>query len=512
MKIELNEDFKNALKLLENGENIFLTGKAGTGKSTFLKYFIEHSNKNMVVLAPTGVAALNVGGQTVHSFFSIFPHEDMSDIEKIISRQTKTKKNLYKSLDLIVIDEVSLLRADLLDLINEVLKTTLNTQKPFGGKQILFVGDLYQLPPVVTSREKEIFSMFYDSPYFFSARCYPQLNVKIVEFEKIYRQKDENFIEILNKIRNGEVSQSDIDFLNQRLISNAKIDNDVMPVYLTPYNEMARKINEEKLSELKGKKYEFPGKITGNFNVEELPTDEILVLKKNAQVMLLTNSKDGLWVNGTIGRVESFEDETIKVLTEDNNIVYVEPFEWDVYEYRFDEKEKAIKKKKIGSFIQYPLKLSWAITIHKSQGKTFNHVVLDVGKGAFSPGQIYVALSRCTSLEGLFLVKPLKKSHIFIDRKIIKFMTQARWTESEKKLPLKQKISIIEQAINNGQNLEITYLKKQDEKSRRKVIPISVGEMDYNGKKFLGLKAFCNLRKEERVFRVDRILEIKIVN
>ncbi|MGC8765678.1 MAG: AAA family ATPase [Brevinematia bacterium] len=509
MKIEINEDFKLALKLIQEGKNIFITGKAGTGKSTFLRYFIENSDIPFVILAPTGVAALNIGGQTIHSFFKILPHESLSDINGILKRHSRESIEMLKEVELIIIDEVSMLRADLFDLMDVILRKLLKKKKNFAGKQLLLVGDLYQLPPVINSREKKAYLEIYNSPYFFSAECYDELNIKIVEFEKIYRQKDIEFINILNRIRNGTVTEEDINFINRKCSKNPPQNKELF-VYLTPYNETARKTNEEKLHELKGKEYIFKGEIDGEFNIDFLPTDEVLRLKKNAQVMMLTNNWDGGWVNGTIGKILEFEDEeTILVETDEGKIIRVMPFEWDIFDYEYDRTKDRINKRKIGSFRQFPLRLAWSITIHKSQGKTFNNVVLDIGRGAFSPGQTYVALSRCTSLDGLYLVKPLSLKHVFIDRKIIKFMTESRYKESELETPLEKKIEIIREAIASKSKMEIVYLKKSDEKSRRVILPLYLGKMQYSGKEFFGLTAFCFERNEERNFRLERILEMK---
>ncbi len=507
MTIEINEGFQKAIELIESRNNVFITGKAGTGKSTFLKYFLNKTTLKNVVLAPTGVAAVNVGGQTVHSFFKIFPGETRFDIKDILARNLD--ENLIKSLDLIIIDEVSMLRADLFDLIDEILRTLLKTDEPFGGKKLLLIGDLYQLPPVVTSKEKEIFNEFYDSPYFFSAKVLDSLNLKIVEFDKIYRQKDEFFISILNKIRNGNVEDEDIEYINKNCLVTEIPD---FSIYLTPYNETANEINNKKLEELKGKKYYFDGVIEGDFPPEYLPTEEHIVLKKNAQVMLLVNNPDEGYINGTIGKFLGMEEGKLKVETEEGDLIYVSSFTWKIFDYEFDRGSNSIYKNEVGSFTQYPVKLSWAITIHKSQGKTFNKLVLDIGKGTFSPGQVYVALSRCTSLEGLKLIKPISKKNIFIDRKIIKFMTNFQYRESEKRISLKDKQILIENAIKNNKKIEIVYLKKDDVKSKRIITPLFVGEMEYNGKPFPGVKGFCHKRNEERSFRIDRILEIKILD
>ncbi|MCX7820372.1 MAG: AAA family ATPase [Brevinematales bacterium] len=505
--IEINDQFKEAIDHINARKSVFITGKAGTGKSTFLKYFIANTTLKYIVLAPTGVAAVNIGGQTIHSFFKIFPGETMSDLEEIIKRNKKI--DLLNSIELIIIDEVSMLRADLFDLVDQLLRKILKNNSPFAGKQLLLIGDLYQLPPVVTSKEKEIFNQFYDTPYFFSSNVAKEIELKIIEFDKIYRQTDEKFIEILNKIRNGTIEEIDLDFINQNCLT--EIEESDFSIYITPYNETAKKINEEKLSNLKGKKYHFEGIIEGDFPSEYLPTERDLILKNGSQVMMLVNNPEEGYVNGTIGKFVGLFENKLKIETEDKDIIYVSPFEWTIFDYEYNKIDGTISKKEIGSFYQYPVKLAWAITIHKSQGKTFKKLILDIGKGAFSPGQIYVALSRCTSLEGLKLKKPLLRKQVFIDRRIITFMTSSRYIEAEKENPLKEKQKLIEKAIEERKNIEIVYLKKNDQKSQRIITPIEVGVMEYAGKKYTGLSGFCHTSGEERNFRLDRILDIKII-
>ncbi len=262
---------------------------------------------------------------------------------------------------------------------------------------------------------------------------------------------------------------------------------------------------------MKGKNYIFEGIIEGDFPLEYLPTDKKITLKKNAQVITLVNNPEKGFVNGTIGKFQGTSEEMLKIETEDNEIIFVPPFQWTIFEYEYDKINGIITKNEIGSFYQYPIKLAWAITIHKSQGKTFNKLVLDIGKGTFSPGQIYVALSRCTSLEGLKIKKPISKKNIFIDKRIINFMTKSRYIEAEKENPVSEKQKLIEKAIQEQKNIEIVYLKKNDEKSKRIITPTKVGTMEYSGKFYQGLFGFCHKSGEERNFRLDRILELKII-
>jgi len=511
---EMTENFKNALDKMENTEkNIFITGKAGTGKSTLLKYFRDNTKKSVAVIAPTGVAAINIGGQTFHSFFGFLPDVNIESAEETAIAISEKRKKLYRNIDTIIIDEVSMLRADLLDCTDIFLRTVCNKKKPFGGKQMVFFGDLYQLPPVVTSKEKKIFSEIYTSPYFFSAKSFDSLNLEVIELEKIFRQTNEEFVRILNAIRNNTITEDDINFLNTRLEDNVEIKNNDFAVTLTPRNDQATKINLEMLSQLPGKEKIFHGYLFGKFDETNLPTEKKLILKKNAQVMLLNNDTFGRWVNGSIGKIISFhkDDDIIDVQLISGETVEVSPFEWDIFEYKYDENLNCIKSETIGSFIQYPLKLAWAITIHKSQGKTFDRMILDIGKGSFSPGQVYVALSRVRSIEGLVLKKPLKKNHVFMDWAVVRFMTSYRYKKAREVLPIEECRAIIEDAIRNKKRLEIVYLKTSDEKTRRIIRPISAGILEYAGKPFEGLVAFCEKRGENRTFRLDRILEIKEV-
>lgn len=509
--IDLNPHFKHALDLLENtSHNVFITGRAGTGKSTLLSYFRQHTTKKIAVLAPTGVAALNVNGQTIHSFFKFKPSVTVQSIRKKKEQKADEKKNIYKKLDVIVIDEISMVRADLLDCVDKFLRLNGRTyQQPFGGLQMIFIGDLYQLPPVVTSHEKEIFHSQYPTPYFFSAHFFEYFAMEWVELEKIYRQKDISFIHLLNSIRNRTTSDTDIARLNQRVKPESGDDDGI---YLTPKHDYVRAINDEKLSLLRGKMYTFEARVEGTFGPESYPTKERLDLKCEAQVMMVNNDRQGRWVNGTMGKVSCIErDEegfmAIHVTLEGGQTVEVSPYTWEIH--RLFLKEEVIRASVIGSFTQYPLVLAWALTIHKSQGKTSSKVTLDMGSGAFIPGQVYVALSRCTSLEGLTLKKPLEKKHIWLDYEVVKFMTHLQYQKSEDAFPLAQKVALIEELLKDKQPLEMVYLKANNEKSQRTVTPLTIGEMAYKDKSFLGMTGFCHTSQEDRVFRVDRILEIK---
>lgn len=528
MKIELNEQFKQALEVMENtssaiplrdfqpsARNVFVTGKAGTGKSTLLDYFRNTTKKRIVVLAPTGVAAVNVAGQTIHSFFRFKPDITISKIKK------KTKDDIYKKLDAIVIDEISMVRADLLDCVDKFLRLNgRNKNLPFGGIQMVFIGDLYQLPPVVTGDEKRIFKEEYRSEYFFDANVFKDKNfdMDFIELEKIYRQKDEQFINVLNAIRNNSVTEKELEIINKRFIPDFKENPNDFYVYLTPTNKASYEINQRKLDELPGRLYNFKAEISGTFGKEYLPTETDLLLKVNSQVMLLNNDSAGRWVNGTIGRVvdvtkkrsaESEDDaEGILVKLETGEVEEVLPYKWKIFKFVFNEKTANIESETIGSFTQYPLKLAWSVTIHKSQGKTFDKVVIDIGRGTFTHGQMYVALSRGTTLEGMVLKKQIQKKHIWMDYRVVNFVTRYQYNISEKNCPIDKKIDILKNAIKNKNKISIVYLRNNDTKSRRVILPETIGEMEYLNKSFLGIKAFCFERNEDRVFRIDRILEI----
>jgi ATP-dependent DNA helicase PIF1 len=508
MNIEINPEFKKAFDIMEySSDNLFLTGRAGTGKSTLLNYFKAKTSKKIVVLAPTGVAALNVGGQTIHSFFRFKPDITEDKIEKLSERALK----IYKQLDTIVIDEISMVRADLLDYIDIFLRRNLGKNRAFAGIQMIFIGDLYQLPPVVKKDEKGIFNERYKSHYFFDADVFKKLNFRFVELEKVYRQSDECFIHILNKIRNNTIADDELCLLNKR--ANKRPDDEKYMIYLTPLNRTAKEINEKKLNELNTDIHIFNAITAGNFKETDFPTDEELRLACGAQVMLLNNDSRGRWVNGTIGIIIDFDigddgEDVVVIEKEDGDIVSVKPHKWEMFRYTYDEKKKKIGTEATGSFTQFPLRLAWAITIHKSQGKTFDKVLIDISSGVFAHGQTYVALSRCRSLEGMYLKSPVKKQHIIMDRRIINFLTEYQYDISEKETPLNIKTDIINNAIKNKTELKITYLKTNDEKSIRIIRPIAFETISFGGKKIYGLKAFCYKRNEERFFKIERILEI----
>jgi ATP-dependent exoDNAse (exonuclease V) alpha subunit len=510
--IEINDQFQCALEVLENTEkNIFITGRAGTGKSTLLEYFRNITKKNVVMLAPTGVAALNVKGQTIHSFFRFKPNITPYRVKRL--RSSRDSESVYHKLDIIVIDEISMVRADLLDCVDRFLRLNgPEIDKPFGGIQMAFIGDLYQLPPVVTSSEKEVFQSLYETPYFYGAQVFDSLQMEFVELEKIYRQSDEQFITLLNTIRNNSITPEGLELLNQRCQPDFEPPPDGFYVYLTTTNRLAEEINNRRLAALKGGLYTFTGRIEGNFDQEYLPTKIELQVKVGAQIMMLNNDSGGRWVNGSIGKIiniiENGKGEDIIVAElADGEEVEITPFTWEIYRFFVDGGQ--LQSETVGKFTQYPLMLAWAVTIHKGQGKTFDKVIIDIGSGTFAHGQMYVALSRCTTLEGIILKKPALKKHIWTNYQVMDFLTKYQYRKAEAAYPIDGKVAIIRKAIQNGQLLEIVYLKPSDEKTKRIVRPEAVGEMEYRGKKYLGMQGFCLKRNEERIFRVDRMLEIR---
>jgi ATP-dependent exoDNAse (exonuclease V) alpha subunit len=511
-KVELNADFRRALDLMERGnKSIFITGRAGTGKSTLLEYFRNSTTKKVAVLAPTGVAALNVRGQTIHSFFGFKP--DIT-LEKVRRLRSNSQVEIYNKLDIIVIDEVSMVRADLLDCVDRFLRLNgPDSALPFGGIRMVFIGDLYQLPPVVTGTERAAFEACYDTPYFYSASVFQSFETDFVELEKVYRQHDRDFIEFLNAIRNNSITEEGMDMLNTRYQPDFEPPVDDFFICLTTTNQMAREVNDSRLITLDTSLYTFTARIKGEFGKEYLPTAVDLQVKVGAQVMMLNNDAAQRWVNGSVGKIVDIVPESdeavIIVELQSGDTVDVKPHTWEIFSFYADEGK--LQSKVVGSFTQYPLMLAWAVTIHKSQGKTFEKVVIDIGRGAFAHGQTYVALSRCTTLEGIVLKRPILKKHVWSDYRIRDFLTKYQYGKAEKACPMEDKRRLIEETIKEQGLIEIVYLKPNDEKSKRIVRPLTVGEMEYQGKRYLGLRAFCTMRKEERTFRVDRILKIKCV-
>lgn len=424
----LDGEFKDVLDQLENTkEHYFITGRAGSGKSTLLALFKKTTKKRAVIVAPTGIAALNVGGQTIHSFFGFPP--------KMLHPKDITKRRnhyLYRNLDVLIIDEISMVRADMLDNIDLFLRINRDADIPFGGVQLICFGDLFQLPPVVsTGFERQYFKTSYGSPYFFSSKVIEhQIDLKMIELQKVYRQTEKFFVKLLDRIRIRTFDEDDVIMLNQQV--GHQQDEGDMFITLCTINSTANAVNHKKLNEIPSYSHFFQASITGNFKASVFPTAEVLELKEGAQVMFVKNDPNKRFVNGTIGRIIKIGEGVINVLIKKENaeeIIQVEKMDWEIIRYKLDEKNiNRFKTETVGTFTQYPLKLAWAITIHKSQGKTFDQIKIDLGRGAFEYGQTYVALSRCRTLNGIVLQNPIKPSDILVDPRIIDFYeTKSRY-------------------------------------------------------------------------------------
>jgi tetratricopeptide (TPR) repeat protein len=421
-----NIEFQTALELIqETNQSFFLTGKAGTGKSTFLKHIVETVSKDFVVVAPTGIAAVNVGGVTIHSFFQ-FPLRPLlpEDEDIKIFWKDSEKRKIISAMDTLIIDEISMVRADLIDGIDYSLrKNGGNPNLPFGGKQVVFVGDIFQLEPVTIKNtgEQKIISEIYGSSYFYNAKVFERVSLFTVELQKVYRQTDSAFISLLDKVRVKEISPTDLNKINTRVFSQSELNKNDFAITLTTKNDLADTVNFKKLSELKTEPFAYNAEVSGEFEESKYPTEPELTLKVGAQVIFIKNDTDKRWVNGTIGQVSGLTDTEIKVKLKDGEIYSVEKRIWENIKYQYNKEKKKIEQEIVGTFKQYPLKLAWAITIHKSQGLTFDKVVVDFGNGTFASGQAYVALSRATSFEGLFLKQKLNSTDIYIDDEIKEF-------------------------------------------------------------------------------------------
>jgi len=429
-----NPEFQDAWDVLQHTHrSVFLTGKAGTGKSTFLKFIRDNTLKKTVVLAPTGIAAVNVGGQTMHSFFKI-PFKPMlpddpdyanpARMRKML-RYTKEKVKLIQQLELIIIDEISMVRADIIDFVDRVLRVySGNMREPFGGKQLLLVGDIFQLEPVVTHDTRDILRRYYKNFFFFNARAFEQINMVSIELRKIYRQSDHDFIALLDRVRINRATAADMNCINQRCNPDYQEVNNEFAITLATRRDTVDSINDEHMKALKTPEYVYEGVIEGDFPDNSLPTALNLVLKEGAQVIFIRNDKQGRWYNGSIGKVTRLNDQSVYVALENGAEMMVEWEVWENMQYSYNEKKKVVEEKVLGSFSQIPIKPAWALTVHRSQGLTFNRVVIDFAGGAFTGGQTYVALSRCTSIDGITLLKPLSERDIIVNPAVVEFSRQ----------------------------------------------------------------------------------------
>ena len=423
--------------ILSTDKSLFLTGKAGTGKTTLLKEVLAETDKNYIVAAPTGVAAINAGGVTLHSLFlfplrAFIPKANPSlsmdlfcDHIGLVKHQKfdRAKLDLFLGLELLVIDEISMVRADLLDAIDFTLRRVRKNQQPFGGVQLLVIGDLYQLSPVVRHNIKLGLAEYYPSPYFFDALAWKQLDSLTIELNKVYRQEDQDFVDMLNVIRSGVRDEKVLAKINERYAEAKEIEG---VITLTTHNNQANEINSKRLADLDTKAQELSADVTGTFPESAFPTPECILLKEGAQVMFVRNHSEGLYYNGKIGVVTKIQDNLVKVKgLDDEKTLIVEPVEWTNSRYEVDETTDKIIKNDVGSFTQYPLRLAWAVTVHKSQGLTFDQAILDLAK-TFASGQLYVALSRCRSLEGMFLLSKVRPENVITENRIIKYYEQAQ--------------------------------------------------------------------------------------
>ena len=453
--MELNKELRTAWDFVENtGRSIFLTGKAGTGKTTFLKTIVEQSRKRSIVVAPTGVAAINAGGVTIHSFFQL-PFSPYVPGAKVESRSSsagllpagrkmfdfgREKRKIMASIDLLIIDEISMVRADLLDAIDSVLRRFRDHHQPFGGVQLLMIGDLAQLTPVVTPEDEQVLKPYYDTPYFFGSKALQQIDYVTIQLEQVYRQQDDSFIRILNQIRDGHPTPDTLEQLNRRC-RPAFIPSPEEPyIRLTTHNQLANFYNESELQKLPGRSFKYRAEVKGTFPDYAFPTAETLVLKQGAQVMFIKNDPSGerRYYNGRIGRVVTAGQNRLTVYCEgDAEAIEVEPLEWENTRYTLNEQTREIEAEVQGTFKQLPLRLAWAITIHKSQGLTFDRAIIDASQ-SFAPGQVYVALSRLRSLEGLVLATPLAARAIINDEQVNSYIAQqeAEARRSIDQLPL----------------------------------------------------------------------------
>ncbi len=420
--MEQKQELRTAWDFVEHtGRSIFLTGKAGTGKTTFLKHVVEQSSKRCIVVAPTGVAAINAGGMTIHSFFQL-PFSPFVPNAQIKSKFDfgKEKRKIISSLDLLIIDEISMVRSDLLDTIDSVLRRYRDRYKPFGGVQLLMIGDLQQLTPVVTPEDERMLAPYYDTPYFFGSKALAQIDYVTIQLEKVFRQQDDMFLTLLNHIREGHPTAEDLTLLNSRYQPMFIPKPEEGYIRLTTHNQMANHYNETELQKLPGHAYTYRARIDGTFPEYSYPTADTLTLKEGAQVMFVKNDPSGehRYYNGRIGHVTLVEDDRVEVYCPgDDEAIEVEPLEWENSRYTLNEETREIETEVLGKFSQLPLRLAWAITIHKSQGLTFERAIIDASL-SFAPGQVYVALSRCKTLEGMVLASRIPPHAIISDTRV----------------------------------------------------------------------------------------------
>lgn len=512
-KIEITSEFKDVAEYIRSGDgHLFVTGKAGTGKSTLLQLLRDQTEPEPVVLAPTGVAAINVAGQTIHRFFGFNIQTTLANIKAKRVRPRYPK--LIKGLRMIIIDEVSMVRADVLDWVDNFLQIHGPVPRaPFGGVRMVFFGDLFQLPPVVKNEEKDIFTEVYESPYFFSAPGIMNSDLKVIELTKIFRQTDRTFIDLLNNFRNNTVQDSDLELLNTRLDPEFVPPPEEFYISLSSTNARADAINEDRLNSLRARKVNSEAEIKGEFTKDYYPAPKSLSFKPGAQIMMLNNDADNRWVNGSIGKIESIKkngdgERVVEARLNDGYSVQIKAHEWKLGRYMLVDGK--IDYETIGRFIQMPFRLAWAVTVHKSQGKTFDRVIIDIHV-VFSPGQVYVALSRCTSLEGIVLARPIRKQFARVDWKVHEFLAVRTGAEITEDLTESKATEIVSAAIRDSRAIKIIYLDGKGAQTERELIPEYIDDMQFGNVTFRGLRAYCKTRRDDRTFRIDRILKIETV-
>lgn len=508
--ITISPQFKEIIDKLEHGSgHLFITGKAGTGKSTLLQHFRLHTKIPLVVLAPTGVAAVHIGGETIHSFFRFAPNVTKKEARS--DAHFTEDRELYRKLEMIIIDEISMVRSDLLDCVDTFLRTIRDDDRSFGGVRLIFFGDLFQLPPVVTSSEYMTFRTLYPSEWFFDSQVMQNIlqsdteAFELIELTTIYRQQEQDFIDLLAAIRMKSATDTDIEMLNTRVGILEETD-ELAPITLTGRRDTAAEINQTHLAKLRGKEHIYDGKHTGTFPDGHLPTINQLVLKVGARVMFVANDPEGRYVNGTLGTVKKLKPESVVVKLDDGTTEEIDPHTWELTHTVLSASNE-LEKEKLGDFTQLPLMLAWAVTIHKAQGKTFERVVINLERGAFAHGQVYVALSRATTLGGITLTHPVTHGDIKMNWRVNQFLMSYTIKLSDHLQSREEKYQRIEDAIEMGTAITITYLKKIGEESTQMVKPISVGHMTHEGKAFVGMTATSDSGKV-LTYNADKILKI----
>jgi hypothetical protein len=493
MDITLSSEQKALLAVMEGTkQHLFITGRAGAGKSVLLRHFRDNTEKRVVVAAPTGIAALNVKGQTIHSLFRVPPQLHRKGTLAPNSRI----RTLLKRIDTLVIDEISMVRADLLDAVDERLREAHKNDLPFGGIQVIMFGDVYQLPPVVDEGLAQYFEAVHGGHFFFNALVWRQAEFKIYELTQVFRQKDPTFRDILNAVRDGTVVSDQIEQLNARYGASVPLEGTVT---LAPTNALVTEINQKKLDQLEGETRQYKASVTGQMKKSVFPTEEILQLKKGAQIVMLKNDSDRRWVNGTVGKIEELFDDHIDVSV--NGVVYtIERETWEETAYTYDLETQKIEMEVTSSFTQYPIRLAWALTIHKSQGQTYESVELDLTTTTFAAGQMYVALSRCTSLEGLYLKMPVKQRDIIVDAKVAAFMARRETIKAE---PVQEEVIPAEQTVASLPEI------RHDKIESVALVPVGIQQLDHDEKAPLAL--FASSLDMTSEIRHDEIKQEEIV-